>query len=144
VYELPDYQPPQARLPAPPTVTIPRYTVNNKAEPWQGRAVESPAPLVQSPNDEGVMLTVPLDKLRAFIALPTPSRNDGWVGEKKTYGQCADFCNLHGLLDPKPNGGYAWKSEFPVESRRAWVAQMDTRYKQQPVKPRYDDLEVEE
>lgn len=142
-YELPDYQPPQARLPVPAIVTVPRMVVNNKAVPWQGKVVNAPAPIMRSLNDEGEPLTVPLDKLRAFIALPTPARNEGWVGDKKLYGQCADFCALHGLLDRKPNGGYTWRVDYPIESRRAWVAQMDTRFKQPPVTPRFDDLEVE-
>jgi len=125
-YDLPDYQPPVARLPAPTVVTVPRYTVNDHAQLWQ--AQEKPAPVLRSIKDDGKELTVPFDRLQQFIKLPTPVRKE-WTGDRDVYGRCAEFCSLHGLLTKQSNGGWLWDERYTPESRRAWVAQFSGAYR---------------
>ena len=110
------YQPPQAQLPEPKIVTVPRFIVNGAAKPW-------PAVHLQTVVDDET-LTVPLARLMVFLALATPARSE-WSGDKAIYGQCAAFCMSHGLLDKTERGGYAWKDAYPIESRKQWSSQFD-------------------
>jgi hypothetical protein len=111
------YYPPQAQLSPPQTITVPRYSVNGTPRPMN-------MPVLQTTNDAGETLGVPLDKLMRFLALPTPKRAE-WVGDTTLYSDCLEFCGLHGLLDRKPNGGASWKGEYPLESRKQWVLQFE-------------------
>ena len=112
--ETPAYQPPQAQIPPPKIITVPRYVINGAAKPW-------PAVHLQTVTDDET-LTVPLARLMVFLALPTPSRAE-WSGDRAIYGQCAAFCESHGLLERTARGGYAWKDAYPIESRKSWADQ---------------------
>jgi len=126
------YQPPVAELPAGEVINVPHYTVNDKAQPWQ--AQEKPAPILRSIDDNGEPITVPFDRLSQFIKLTTPTRKE-WTGDRDMYGECARFCDLHGLLVKKPNGGWAWDERYPIESRRAWAAQFSSAYTREGTTP---------
>jgi hypothetical protein len=121
--EMPDYWPPQARLPAPTVITVPRYATNGTAQPYGMIRAVKPVEL-QTINQDGQMLNVPLDKLVRFLSLPTPTRTE-WRGKREIYSQCLAFCETHGLLTRTPNGGAAWRAEYPPDSRRAWALQFD-------------------
>jgi hypothetical protein len=121
-YDLPDYQAPQAQLPA-RTINVPRYTVNGAAQAW-GQAPARQIDL-QMTTDTGSVMTVPLDKLQSFLSLETPKRSE-WSGDKNVYSQCLAFCAEQGLLVPRGNG-YQWHEAYPTIARREWIEQFESQ-----------------
>jgi hypothetical protein len=118
---LPNYQAPQAQLPGPRYITVPRFTTNGTAQPL---GATSPATTILQTQIDSELLTVPIDKLMRFLSLDTPKRTE-WVSKPAIYGDCLRFADAHGLLDHKPGGGFTWKREYPIESRKQWILQFD-------------------
>lgn len=119
---LASYQAPQAQLPEPQIITVPRYTHNGQARP-----VNAPVLRTATQDDEtgdDIELTAPLPALMKFAGLDTPARAE-WGGKKETYGDCAKFFAAHGMLDKQTNGGYRWADAYPIATRVAWLRQFD-------------------
>jgi len=126
-----NHLPPQAvtpRLPA-RVVSVPRHVVYNQAVP-SGVAPYQPIEIetITGDDDEtpGATITVPLNHLMRFASCPTPSRNE-WQGKTQPYGEAARVFLSHGLMTRTSRGGFAWKPEYPVQSRRAWLTQYESR-----------------
>ncbi|MCZ7554751.1 MAG: hypothetical protein M5U05_19610, partial [Anaerolineales bacterium] len=130
---------PVAQLPA-RTISIPRNTANGMAQPWGMQAQPRPQPTIETVNDMGEHIGVPLNFLFRFLALPTPSRTE-WTGKREIYSQCVELCNAQGLLDRQPNGGYKWKPEYPLTSRKQWALQFES---DQPIDTEYTDTHARE
>ncbi|MCL4505858.1 MAG: hypothetical protein M1140_07530 [Chloroflexi bacterium] len=122
--ELAAYQPPASQLPAPRVITVPRYSVLGQATPY-GAAPAQPIHL-QTVTEEGESLTVPLPALMRFLGLATPARSE-WTGNRVLYGECLQFCELHGLVHRRANGGVAWRGDYPLEARKRWALQFEDR-----------------
>lgn len=126
-----NHVPPQAvtpRLPA-RVVSVPRHVVYNQAAPagvvpYQPIEIET----ITGDDDEtpGETITVPLNHLMRFASCPTPSRNE-WQGKTQPYGEAARVFLSHGLMTRTSRGGFAWKPEYPVQSRRTWLAQYEAK-----------------
>lgn len=119
--ELTTYKPLQPALPAPRIITIPRMTASGAPMPYGMPA--QPVPILRTTTDAGE-LQIPLDKLMRFMALPGPRRAE-WVGKPDTYGAALAFAETHGLLERTANGGARWLPQYPLEARRAWLAQFE-------------------
>jgi hypothetical protein len=123
-YDLPNYQSPRVQLPAPRVVNVPRYSYMGTAQPWNAQSAQ--APVLQTTVDDDatgqVELAIPLDIALKFAGLPTPSRAE-WTGKRENYTLAAKFFDVHGMLDKTPNGGWRWKAEYPLESRKQWLLQ---------------------
>lgn len=122
------FSPPQRQLAAPKSIRVPRSTVMNRAVPF-GLAAATNIPILETesdPDETGARerLAVPLNYLIRFAALATPTRNE-WVGERARYADCAAWFVAQGMLDQTANGGFAWRREYPAESRRAWLTQFE-------------------
>lgn len=126
-----NHRPPQAVVPQLPTrvVTVPRNIVYNQAvpanvTPYQPVVIET----ITGDDDEapGATIQVPLNHLMRFASCPTPSRNE-WQGKPQLYGEAARVFLSHGLMTRTNRGGFAWKPEYPVQSRRTWLAQYEAK-----------------
>ena len=126
-----NHRPPQAVTPQLPArvVTVPRNIVYNQAlpanvTPYQPIVIET----TTSDDDEtpGATLLVPMNHLMRFASCPTPARAE-WQGKPQAYGDAARVFLSHGMLDRTSRGGFAWKPEYPVQARRAWLAQYEAK-----------------
>lgn len=116
------YQPPQAQLPEPQVITVPRYTNQGQAKPFNGPVLRT-----TTQDDEGNdsdPVEVPLKFLMRFAGLDTPARSE-WVGDRGIYSECVKFFVSHGMLEKQSNNGYRWADAYPIETRRAWLMQFD-------------------
>ena len=125
------HRPPQAVVPQLPArvVTVPRNIVYNRAvpanvTPYQPVVIETETG--EDDENPGVMIQVPLNHLMRFAACPTPARSE-WHGKPQAYGDAARVFMSHGLLDRTSRGGFAWKPEYPMQARRAWLAQYEAK-----------------
>lgn len=126
-----NHRPPQAVVPQLPArvVTVPRNIVYNQAvpanvTPYQPVVIETETG--EDDENPGVMIQVPLNHLMRFAACPTPARSE-WQGKPQAYGDAARVFMSHGLLDRTSRGGFAWKPEYPMQARRAWLAQYEAK-----------------
>ena len=126
-----NHVPPQAvtpRLPA-RVVSVPRHVVYNQAVP-AGVAPYQPIEIetVTGDDDEtpGETIQVPMNHLMRFASCPTPSRSE-WQGKPQGYTNASRVFLSHGMLDRTNRGGFAWKTEYPVQSRRTWLAQYESK-----------------
>ena len=126
-----NHVPPQAvtpRLPA-RVVSVPRHVVYNQAAP-AGVAPYQPIEIetITGDDDEtpGETIQVPMNHLMRFASCPTPSRSE-WQGKPQGYTNASRVFLSHGMLDRTNRGGFAWKAEYPVQSRRAWLAQYEAK-----------------
>lgn len=126
-----NHRPAQAVMPQLPArvVSVPRNIFYNQASPanvtpYQPVVIET----LTGDDDEapGATIQVPLNHLMRFASCPTPTRLE-WRGKPQAYGDAARVFMSHGLLDRTSRGGFAWKPEYPVELRRAWLAQYESR-----------------
>jgi hypothetical protein len=124
--ELGDYRPPRPELPAPHVINVPRFTVNGSAQPFNMPQHQAPVLQTTIDDDAGIneSLTVPLNIAMRFAGLPTPSRAE-WTGKRENYSDASKFFNSHGMLDKTSAGGWKWKQEYPLESRKQWLLQFD-------------------
>ena len=125
------HRPPQAVVPQLPArvVTVPRNIVYNRAvpanvTPYQPVVIETETG--EDDENPGVMIQVPLNHLMRFAGCPTPARSE-WQGKPQAYGDAARVFMSHGLLDRTSRGGFAWKPEYPMQARRAWLAQYEAK-----------------
>lgn len=126
-----NHLPPQSVMPRLPArvVSVPRHVVYNQAVPagvvpYQPIEIET----VTGDDDEtpGETIQVPMNHLMRFASCPTPSRSE-WQGKPQGYSNAARVFLSHGMLDRTNRGGFAWKAEYPVQSRRAWLTQYESR-----------------
>jgi hypothetical protein len=126
-----NHVPPQAvtpRLPA-RVVSVPRKVVYNQAVPagvvpYQPIEIET----ITGDDDEtpGETIQVPMNHLMRFASCPTPARSE-WQGKPQGYTNASRVFLSHGMLDRTSRGGFAWKPEYPVQSRRTWLAQYEAK-----------------
>lgn len=126
-----NHRPPQAVVPQLPARVVPimRNVVYNQAvpsnvTPYQPVVIET----ITGDDDEapGQTIQVPLNHLMRFASCPTPNRNE-WQGKPQLYGDAARVFLSHGLMTRTNRGGFAWRPEYPVESRRTWLAQYEAK-----------------
>lgn len=126
-----NHRPPQAIAPQLPArvVNVPRNIVYNQAvpanvAPYQPIVIET----TTSDDDEtpGATLLVPMNHLMRFASCPTPVRTE-FQGKPQTYRDAARVFLSHGMLDRTNRGGFAWKPEYPVQARRAWLTQYESK-----------------
>lgn len=126
-----NHVPPQAVTPRLPARVVPimRNVVYNQAvpsnvTPYQPVVIET----ITGDDDEepGQTIQVPLNHLMRFASCPTPNRNE-WQGKPQLYGEAARVFLSHGLMTRTNRGGFAWKPEYPVQSRRSWLAQYEAK-----------------
>ncbi len=101
-----------------------------------GQAVPIGAPMYQpvvietitGDDDEtpGATIQVPLNHLMRFASCPTPARGE-WQGKPQLYGEAARVFLSNGLLTRTKRGGFSWRPEYPVESRREWLTRYETK-----------------
>jgi len=116
-----DYKPPQAQLPQPSVITVPRLAVNGMAQPFN--MPQHQAPVLRTQSESGAALDVPLDKLQRFLSLTTPARSE-WTGDKTAYSACLQFTLAQGLLQRRAGeNGYAWDVSYPTGARRRGAEQ---------------------
>lgn len=126
-----NHRPPQAVVPRLPSkvISVPRNVVYNQAvpanvAPYQPIEIET----ITGDDDEtpGETIQVPMNHLMRFASCPTPSRSE-WQGKPQGYTNASRVFLSHGMLDRTNRGGFAWKAEYPVQSRRAWLAQYEAK-----------------
>ena len=126
-----NHRPPQAVVPQLPARVVPimRNVVYNQAvpsnvTPYQPVVIET----ITGDDDEapGQTIQVPLNHLMRFASCPTPNRNE-WQGKPQLYGEAARVFLSHGLMTRTNRGGFAWRPEYPVQSRRTWLAQYEAK-----------------
>lgn len=127
-----NHRPPQAVTPQLPARVVPimryvdesRQAIPINAPVYQPIVIET----ITGDDDEepGQTIQVPLNLLMRFASCPTPARVE-WQGKPQGYGDAARVFLSHGLLDRTKRGGFAWKPEYPIESRRAWLAQYEAK-----------------
>lgn len=127
-----NHRPPQAIAPQLPARVVPimryldesRTAIPLNAPVYQPIVIET----VTGDDDEmpGATIQVPLNHLMRFASCPTPSRNE-WQGKPQLYGEAARVFLSHGLMTRTNRGGFAWKAEYPVQSRRTWLAQYEAK-----------------
>jgi len=126
-----NHVPPQAVVPRLPSkvISVPRNVVYNQAvpanvAPYQPIEIET----ITGDDDEtpGETIQVPMNHLMRFASCPTPSRSE-WQGKPQGYTNASRVFLSHGMLDRTNRGGFAWKAEYPVQSRRAWLAQYEAK-----------------
>ncbi len=126
-----NHRPPQAVVPRLPArvIAVPRNIVYNQAVP-AGVTPYQPIVLETTTGDDDEMpdqtLQVPLNYLMRFAGCATPARAE-WQGKAETYTDAARFFRSHGMLNQGQRGGHAWKKEYPLETRRAWLLQYEAR-----------------
>ena len=109
-------------------VFIPHYTINGKDQAYGFEQPERTEIETRVFDEEGraQTLSVPLDRLKRFAKLPTPSRAE-WVGKATMYSDCAKFFASAGLLEPAKSGGLRWKATSPPERRLRWLEGMEAQ-----------------
>ena len=114
--EIPNYQAPQAQLPAPWIVNAPVVRSYGQTTPLMAETV------VRSLADD-VEIAVPYRYLLRFAKCPTPSRTE-WTGKPAVFYEAQGFFALHGFLFD--NGkAKTWKAEYPIECRLTWLQQFE-------------------
>jgi len=122
---LPAWQRPQ--LAPPRVVHAGRFIDNGDPRPL------SVAPLIiettAATEDErpGEVLQLGSEWLERFAELPTPSRSEGWVGDRAKYTEAGRIYLAQGMLTKTAQGGYAWRPEYPISKRREWLARCAAR-----------------
>jgi len=127
-----NHRPPQAVTPQLPARVVPimryldesRQAIPINAPVYQPVVIET----ITGDDDEapGQTIQVPLNHLMRFASCPTPNRNE-WQGKPQLYGEAARVFLSHGLMTRTNRGGFAWRPEYPVESRRTWLAQYESK-----------------
>ena len=102
----------------PRTLRLPRYVQNGMARPMLMPAATE----VVTTSEEGEEIKIELPILRRFCELNTPARSE-WSGKNELYGQALAACMAQGLL-VRVGKGVAWREEYPIESRRAWLREL--------------------
>jgi hypothetical protein len=110
-------------------VSVLRKVVYNQAVPagvvpYQPIEIET----ITGDDDEtpGETIQVPMNHLMRFASCPTPARSE-WQGKPQGYTNASRVFLSHGMLDRTSRGGFAWKPEYPVQSRRTWLAQYEAK-----------------
>ena len=126
-----NHRPPQAVVPQLPARVVPimRNVVYNQAvpsnvTPYQPVVIET----ITGDDDEapGQTIQVPLNHLMRFASCPTPARGE-WQGKPQLYGEAARVFLSNGLMTRTKRGGFAWRPEYPAESRREWLTRYETK-----------------
>jgi len=127
-----NHRPPQAVAPQLPARVVPimryvdesRQAIPINAPVYQPVVIET----ITGDDDEepGQTIQVPLNHLMRFASCPTPARAE-WQGKPQLYGEAARVFLSHGLMTRTSRGGFAWRPEYPVESRRTWLAQYEAK-----------------
>jgi len=118
------------QLAAPRVVHAGRFIDNGDPRPLGIAPLIIETTAAKGDERPGQLLSLSSEWLERFAELPTPTRRE-WTGDRDKYTEAARIYYAQGMLTKTPNGGYAWRPEYPLAKRHEWLAHCAERVQAQ-------------